>query len=198
MKTLTPEQIIALGPCEGYNLQQITELFDNKKSVTYLEILNTDKIPLVDIIWLFCQPTILDNDTKEQWLEVIVTRAVTNYALHCGINKVEKWAQNWLSSEDRTAEAACSAAKTAKAADIAAYAAYYVDVADIDAAYGAYSAAKAAYHSRAAAYTTDAARAATYAAVYAPDDARAAGYAARKTEHKQQIEDLKELLKEDK
>ncbi len=32
----------------------------------------------------------------------IITCAVTNCALHCGIPGVERWAQQWLSGEDRT------------------------------------------------------------------------------------------------
>jgi hypothetical protein len=174
MKSLTPQQIVDLNPCKGYDLKQVTELFDNRKSVTYLEILDTDKIPLVDIIWVFCQLTVLDDNIRDQWTEVIVTRAVTNYALHCGVDTVEKWAKNWLSGDDRTIKAAVSARNAAinartvvysayafiaacTAARAAACAAYYVDVADIDAAYGAYD-------------------------------------TALKTERKQQIQDLKDIL----
>jgi hypothetical protein len=140
MKTLTPQQIVALGPCKGYDLKQITELFDNKKSMTYLEILNTDKIPLADIVWLFCQLTVLDKDIRNQWMEVIVTRAVTNYALHCGIDTVEKWAENWLSGDDRTTEAAHVAAYAA--IDATAYAAGYAAHAAACSATAAYSAAR--------------------------------------------------------
>jgi hypothetical protein len=140
MKTLTPQQIVALGPCKGYDLEWITELFDNKKSMTYLEILNTDKIPLADIVWLFCQLTVLDKDIRNQWMEVIVTRAVTNYALHCGIDTVEKWAENWLSGDDRTTEAAHVAAYAA--IDATAYAAGYAAHAAACSATAAYSAAR--------------------------------------------------------
>jgi hypothetical protein len=174
MKTLTPQQIVALGPCKGYDLERITELFDNKESVTYLEILDTNKIPLRDIVWLFCQPDVLDDNVREQWLEIIVTRAVKNHALHCDIEKVEKWATNWLSGDDRTTEAAHVAAY---AADATAYAAYAV---------------------HAASYADRAAHAAVYAAHAAADTAVRAGYdaayAACKTERKQQIQDLKDIL----
>jgi hypothetical protein len=184
MKTLTPQQIVDLKPCRGYNLQQVTELFDNKKSLTYLEILDTDKIPLEDIIWVFCQFTMLDDDIRNQWLEVIVTRAVTNHALHCGVDDVEKWAKNWLSGDNRTAVAARAAAEAAADAYATAEAA-------------AYAAAEAA--ADAARYAANAAS--NYTAIYAAHAAStdADTYnAIRETEYKQQVQDLKKLLKEDK
>jgi hypothetical protein len=168
MKTLTPKQIVALGPCRGYNLEQITKLFDNKESLTYLEILDTDKIPLGDIVWLFCQPDVLDDNVREQWLEIIVTRAVTNHALHCGIDEIEKWAKDWLSGVDRTTIAAYN---TIHAAAHTAYAAH-----------------------AAADYTADAAYAAAEAAADAAYAANTAYGAARENEYKQQIQDLKNIL----
>jgi hypothetical protein len=197
MKSLTPQQIVDLNPCEGYDLECIEKLFGNKESVTYLEILNTDKIPLKDIIWLFCQPTVLDKDIRNQWMDIIVTRAVTNYVLHCGIDTVEKWAKNWLSSKDRTDEAACSAGAASYAARYAAYG-YTASAAAAAAAYSAIYAAHAAacYVTHAAAYAAYAARNVIYyvATTDAAADAADAYGAARKTEYKQQIEDLKNIL----
>jgi hypothetical protein len=167
MKTLTPKQIVDLNPCRGYDLEQVTELFDNKESVTYLEILNTNKIPLEDIIWLFCQPTVLDDNIKNQWTEIIATRAVTNHALHCGVDTVERWAKNWLSGDDRTIKAAVSARNAATNAAAAGYSAIY------------------AAHAATAVYATNYALA---AADYATYDA------ALDIERKQQIQDLKEIL----
>jgi hypothetical protein len=181
MKTLTPQQIIDLNPCRGYDLEQLEKLFGNKESVTYLEILNTDKIPLEDIIWVFCRPTVLDDDISNQWLEVIITRAVTNYALHCGIDDVEKWATNWLSGVDRTIKAAVSARNAAT-----------------NAATNATRAATTVYATNyaldAAAYATYAAHTAGYSAVYAAHAANDADYATLEIEHKQQIQDLKDIL----
>jgi hypothetical protein len=198
MKTLTPKQIVDLKPCEGYNLKQITKLFGNKKSMTYLEILNTNKIPPWDIVWVFCRSTVLDDDIRNQWLEVIITRAVTNYALHCGVDDVEEWAQNWLNGVDRTTEAAVNAEAAADEAyaayaarDAAAYAAR--DAAADAAGYAAHAATDAAY---AAVYFADAfiaTRAAAHAA-YANDADYATYDAALKIERKQQIQDLKDIL----
>jgi hypothetical protein len=176
MKTLTPEQIMDLNPCPDYYLERLEKLFGNKESVTYLEILDTDKIPLKDIIWLFCQPTVLDKDIRNQWIEIIVTRAVTNCALHCGVDTVELWATNWLSGDDRTDDSARAAySASADAGDNA-----------VDAAYNAARAGRAA-----AAAAGRTAAAATYAATAA---AYYAAYAASKTERKQQIQDLKDIL----
>jgi hypothetical protein len=201
MKTLTPQQIVDLKPCRGYNLQQVTELFDNKKSLTYLEILNIDKIPPWDIVWVFCQPGILDRDIRDQWTEIIVTRAVTNYALHCGIDTVEKWAKSWLSGMDRTGVSANIAGDAAysASADAGDAAEAAADTAVCAAYGGGYAARAATYAAHAAVYAADAAAAAIDAAYAAGAAARADYYyaaraAARKTERKQQIQDLKNIL----
>jgi hypothetical protein len=183
MKTLTPKQIVDLKPCEGYDLKYIKKLFGNKESVTYLEILDTNKIPLEDIVWLFCQLTVLDKNVREQWMDIIVTRAVTNYALHCGIDTVERWAKNWLSGVDRTAEAAYATGDAAYAArDAARYAA--ANAAYAAAGYDDYNYTNAAYN---------ALEAAAIAAHTAHTDADAYD-AVREIEHKQQIQDLKDIL----
>jgi hypothetical protein len=193
MKSLTPQQIVDLEPCGGYDLEQVTELFDNKESLTYLEILDTDKIPLADIVWVFCRPEILSVDIKNQWLEIITTRAVTNCALHCGIDTVEEWATNWLSGDDRTDDSARAAySASADAGDNAVDAAYNAARAGRAAAAAAgRTAAAATYAATAAAYY------AAYAAIYAAYAADAA-YAASKTERKQQIQDLKNILQGEK
>ena len=49
-------------------------------------------------------------DHTQPSVERIVTRAVTNHALHCGIPVVEAWAKKWLSGEDRMYNAALHAA----------------------------------------------------------------------------------------
>ena len=53
-------------------------------------------------------------------IEVIVTSAIVEHALDCGIREVELWAARWLSGEDRSAESAFAAAEAwADAADAA-------------------------------------------------------------------------------
>jgi hypothetical protein len=192
MKTLTPKQIVALGPCRGYDLKQVTELFNNKESVTYLEILDTDKIPLGDIIWVFCQLTVLKYEIREQWLEVIVTRAVTNHALHYGVDNVEQWAKNWLNGNDRTAKAASSiySAAYAAASDAIRAAACIAG----DTTYAAYDAAYVATCYAARGATAYATARAAYATTAAAADDACTNYAARAEERKQQIQDLKKIL----
>jgi hypothetical protein len=53
---------------------------------------------------------------KTALMDTIVTRSITNHALHCNIADVEAWAQRCLSGADRTERAAASAAWRADAA----------------------------------------------------------------------------------
>jgi hypothetical protein len=137
---------------------------------------------------LFCQPNVLSTNIKKQWMEVIVTRAVTNYALNCGIDNVEEWAKNWLSGKDKTFNAARNAADAAHAAvHAAAHAAI---------AYAAHAAAHATYTVVRTAYAACAACIITCAAARAA--AVRATAAALDIEYKQQIQDLKNILQGEK
>lgn len=49
-------------------------------------------------------------------IEAIVERAVRLHCIHCGIGAVERWAERWLSGEDRSAEASEAAAEASDAA----------------------------------------------------------------------------------
>jgi hypothetical protein len=192
MKTLTPQQIVDLNPCKGYDLKQVTELFDNRKSVTYLEILDTDKIPLWDIIWVFCQFTVLDKDIRNQWLEIIVTRAIKTHALHCDVDKVEEWAKNWLSGVDRTVVAARTAIHNIYGA--ARYAGYAARYAGYTAGCAANDDYDTAYDAVDVAAVVAAVDTATASSVAAADAATAADINTRNNEYKQQIQDLKDIL----
>lgn len=52
---------------------------------------------------------ILIQPALKRAIDVIVDRAVKNYALHCGIPAVEQWAQKWLDGTDRSQSAAWAA-----------------------------------------------------------------------------------------
>ena len=188
MNKLTPQQIMDLKPCPDYTLERVKELFADAESLTHLEILDMD-VPHEDLAWLFCQPNVLGKSERDRWFEMIITRAITNHALKCGIAKVEKWAVGWLDNTDRTYTSARKAYVAAAAADVA-YAAY------ADAAYAAYAVADADDAANVAYAAADAA-AAAYAA-YAADAyaAAAAADAARKGERSQQIRELRQILKE--
>jgi len=218
MKTLTIDDVLAYEPC--YTRKRVEELFAGRTEMTIREICAVD-VRAKDRVWLVTQDGVLDADMRDKWITIIVTRSITNHALHCGIPEVERWAENWLSGADCSSDAAyvaaCAADAAARAAADAAYAAYGAAYAAYaaraaadaaaDAAYAAYGAAYAAYAARAAADAADAAYAAAYAAYAANAAARAAyaaadaAYAAARAaadanEREQQVSDLLGLLPE--
>jgi len=178
MKTLTIDDVLAYEPC--YTRERVEELFAGRTEMTIREICAVD-VPAKDRVWLLTQDGVLDADMRDKWITMIVTRAITNHALHCDIPEVERWAENWLSGADRSSDAADAADAAVRAAYVAALAAAYV---------AAYAAAYAAYAALAAAYAADAAARAAAEAAYA---ARAAAYT---DEREQQVSDLLGLLPE--
>ena len=110
MNTYTVTEMLARNPCPKYTQDYLTELWAGRERVSDLNILDMD-IPDADKVW----GTVTTEDA-----EVIVTRAIINFALNCGIKSVEKWAREWLDGTDRSAEAAAGAAEAAWAAEEAA------------------------------------------------------------------------------
>lgn len=102
--------MLAEKPCDKYDRERIAKLCAGKPSLTLLEILDHPDIPDEDKVWVACRDK---NPTRHVAIEVIVTRCVTNHALHCGIPAVEAWAQKWLSGEDRSSRAAAWASRVA-------------------------------------------------------------------------------------
>ena len=113
MPSWTVDEMLAEKPCDKYDRERIVKLCAGKPSLTLLEILDHPDIPDEDKVWVACRDK---NPTRHVAIEVIVTRCVTNHALHCGIPAVEAWAQKWLSGEDRSSRAAWNAAWNAWAA----------------------------------------------------------------------------------
>ena len=153
MKTWTVEQMLAERPCPQYTEEALTKLWAGRGVVSLPDILNME-IPDVDKMWGSWRGL-----TKKQTglvLEKIITRAVTNHALHCGVLPVEKWADGWLSEKDRSAEAAGAAARAAWAVE-AAWAAWAAEAA----AWAAWAAGAAARAAGAAARAAGAAARAT-------------------------------------
>ena len=113
MKSWTIDEMLAERPCEEYTQERITELWAGRERLTLLEVLD---LPILakDIVWVICLRNALTPEQQAEWLERIVTRAIRNHALNCGIPTVEAWAQNWLDGTDRrsTAEAARAARST--------------------------------------------------------------------------------------
>jgi hypothetical protein len=91
MKTWTVKQMLAEKPCPEYTPERIAQLWAGRKKLSLEEILQLD-IPPKDRIWVVWRPGVL---TKKQTVAI--------HALYCGIGSLEKWEQNWLSGEDRSA-----------------------------------------------------------------------------------------------
>lgn len=139
MTRYTVADILTLHPCEAYDEYRVRQSWGRRRALTLPQILRL-KISAEDRLWVAWR--LLTTEQSQRAVELIVTRAVLSHAVACGVAKVEEWAINWLSGEDRSRASAYAAA-----------------VAYADAAYVAAAAAAAAY-----AY---AAYAAVYAAAYA-------------------------------
>jgi hypothetical protein len=108
---ITADQIISWRPCYRYPDDRVRALVPGL-GLTPLEIAALP-IPPEDRVWVLLRPEVLGEHGFQVALDRIVTRAVTNHALHCGVPEVELWAQRWLDGTDRTGAAACSAASAA-------------------------------------------------------------------------------------
>jgi hypothetical protein len=159
--TFTIDQILGWKPCEDYTRKRIEGLFSGRESITAEELAELD-IPIEDKIWVF-----LHTKHAPEITERIVTRAVTNHALTCGVSDVETWARDWLDGTDRSREAARAADEAARAAT--ARAAAWARAATWAAADAAWAAAAAAAAD--AAEATETAEAAARASVDAAEAA---------------------------
>lgn len=169
MKIWTVREMLAEEPCEEYTEQRIAELWAARERLSLREIANLE-IPPEDVVWVACRLGALTPEQMKAWLvDRVVTRAVREHALHCGVPGVERWAVRWLSGKDRTEAAAWAAMCVAWTAE------------------GGGAAAEAV---RAAWAASEEAR----AAVRAEAAARAAARAAASTERAQQLADLLEVL----
>lgn len=144
-------------------------------------------IPDSDKLW--CVWKELTKEQTDAALERIVTRAVTNHAIGCGIPDVEAWAARWLSGADR--EAATAEAAAQSATRISVWSATQT-TAETTARAVAWSATQAA----AAWATAEAARSAEAAARAAADTADTATEAWA-AELKLQIADVRAVLRQE-
>lgn len=99
MKTLTIQQVIEFKPC--YNQEKIKSLFNGRKSVTLIEILDSN-VPKSDIVWLMTRPGIMNEIQIKNFCERTAMRAIKNYCLNIGIPIIEEWADTWLYKTNRT------------------------------------------------------------------------------------------------
>lgn len=101
MRSWSVDDVMELGPGPGYPRERIEKLWDGRERLNVEEVAKLD-IPIEDRLWLLLE---------QKSVERIMTRAVTDYALHCGHPTVEEWARRWLSGEDRTCNSAARAAR---------------------------------------------------------------------------------------
>ena len=114
LKTWTVKQMLAEEPCEQYTEEALAKLWAGREKVTLLDIIDMD-IPDTDKLWGSWRG--LTKGQTDLVLDKVVTRAITNHALHCGVPSVEIWADNWLSGKDKSAWAVW-AAEAAEAAEL--------------------------------------------------------------------------------
>lgn len=100
----TVNEIINKMSCDDYTRKQILEICEERVSLTLAEILDLD-ISDGYKIRICCG----DHFLRTNWLERVMTRCITDHALHCGVTEVEQFAQRWLGGIDRS----CSAANKA-------------------------------------------------------------------------------------
>lgn len=67
MKTLTVNDVLALGPCEGYTRERVEMLWGGRKRLSLGEILDLD-IPPYDLTWFVVQPGVLPEQARIELL----------------------------------------------------------------------------------------------------------------------------------
>jgi len=180
---ITVELVKSWEPCPRYTDARLKRLIG--KGLTIEQVLRK-RILARDRVWVAYH--YLPKEVISKWLDIVVERAIRRCLGRSGSPKWEQWAEGWLDGSDRSAYAVHSAA----------YGAVH------SAAYGAANATRAAR----VAYC-----AADYAAYWATDNAAygaadnaaywaaSAAYGAAEcaagwdAERKQQIKDLREVLK---
>ena len=105
MQTWTIDELLSHSPCEDYPRARLEEMWAGRERLSVLDILELD-IPAEDRVWAALQA----GDHVAPAVERIVTRAVTNHCLSCGIHEVESWARDWLNGEQESIAAAVRAA----------------------------------------------------------------------------------------
>lgn len=129
MKPHTISDILALHPCCTYTEPHLAKLFDGRETITLADVLDMP-IPDRDKVWFATKTGMLTQPQLIEFLNRIVSRAVTNHVLNCGIPELERWAREWLNGNS-------TAAAAAYAADTPAAPSFAVRVATAAAAYAA-------------------------------------------------------------
>ena len=94
-----------IEPCSRYTRTRVKRLFKGKQYLTLPQIAKL-RIPHADRLWVLLRKDVTDKSVLKSYSIKILTRAITDHVLHCGIAQAEQWAQNWLRGKGRTAKSA--------------------------------------------------------------------------------------------
>ena len=95
---LTLKRVIALGPC--HSAETIRAWYPDRKRVHLSTVLCDDRIEHDDKAWISVR--VLPRPVVEEWLEVVVERAIRRVAGKSGCPAWETWAARWLDGTDRS------------------------------------------------------------------------------------------------
>ena len=103
---LTLKRVIAFGPC--HSAETIRAWYPDRKRVRLRTVLRDDRIEYDDKIWIAARA--IQRPAFEEWLELVVERAIRRVVGRSGCPAWEAWAARWLDGTDRSAKAAGAAA----------------------------------------------------------------------------------------
>ena len=106
---LTLKRVIALGPC--HSAETIRAWYPDRTRVRLSTVLRDDRIEHDDKVWISVR--VLPRPVVEEWLELVVERAIRCVVGKSGCPAWETWATAWLDGTGRSAEAADAAAGAA-------------------------------------------------------------------------------------
>lgn len=98
---LTVDDVYRFNPCPDYPHSRIVELFGGRETLSLREIAALD-IPTTDRMWVLCKAR---RDRALEWNYLILEEYIQNIIVGYSNNackRWKKWADAWLSGEDRT------------------------------------------------------------------------------------------------
>ena len=111
----TVSSVLDFSPCLSEEV--IRSHFADKYLLTVHDILTLPNLSAEHKVWMVNQKGVLTDSVRQQWKDTVLTRIITQYALTCGVLKVEQWASQWLDGSNREAARAAEAAEAARAAE---------------------------------------------------------------------------------
>ena len=108
----TVADVLAESPC--LSPDEIRRYFGDNETLTIQQILALPALRNDYKVWMACRVNAVPSDVYARWQAVILTRAITAFALP--EPSTHDWAIRWLDGTDRTSKTAAEAAGTAWAA----------------------------------------------------------------------------------